>query len=74
MRLCIRSSVRSDTWSMTNSDESPVMALLRAGVPISLLLDLADPLGPDSADIVRAEHAVTERHDWLEVSREHAYA
>ena len=59
---------------MTKSDESPVMQLLRVGVPISLLLDLAEPLGPDSASIARAENAVAERHDWIALRREHAYA
>ena len=55
-------------------DESPVMELLRVGVPISLLLDLADPLGPDSSGIARAENAVAERHDWLVLRQEHAFA
>ncbi len=30
-------------------------ALLRAGVPLTLLLDLADPAGPDSVAILAAE-------------------
>lgn len=30
---------------------SPVMALLACGVPVTLLLDLLDPGGPDSAAI-----------------------
>jgi hypothetical protein len=30
-------------------------ALLRAGVPLSLLLDLGPPAGPDSAEILRVE-------------------
>lgn len=33
----------------------PVMELLAAGVPISLLCDLAEPHGPDSELISRAE-------------------
>lgn len=32
-------------------------ALVEAGVPLSLLLDLADPHGPDSAAIARDERA-----------------
>jgi hypothetical protein len=31
------------------------MEWLRAGVPLSLLLDLADPAGPDSGEILRVE-------------------
>jgi hypothetical protein len=31
------------------------MRLLRAGVPLSLLLDLADPQGPDTRAIMEAE-------------------
>ena len=31
------------------------MRLLRAGVPLSLLLDLADPDGPDTRAIMAAE-------------------
>lgn len=31
------------------------MQLLRAGVPLSLLLDLADPDGPDTRAIMEAE-------------------
>ena len=31
--------------------ESDVMDLLRQGIPLTLLLDLADPLGPHSDDL-----------------------
>ena len=34
---------------------SAVLALLRSGVPLSLLADLADAAGPDSAEIARRE-------------------
>lgn len=34
---------------------SPVMRLLEAGVPLTLLLDLAHPEGPDSAAINAVE-------------------
>ncbi len=32
-----------------------VLECLRAGIPLSLLLDLASPDGPDSRDIARRE-------------------
>lgn len=35
--------------------ESVVFGWLRAGVPLSLLLDLAWPDGPDSQEIARSE-------------------
>jgi hypothetical protein len=35
--------------------ESRVYEWLRAGVPLSLLLDLASPAGPDSREIARQE-------------------
>lgn len=35
-----------------------VMELLRQHVPIALLVDLADPSGPPSREIVRAERMV----------------
>jgi hypothetical protein len=37
------------------SEPHPAMQLLRAGVPLSLLLDLADPAGPDTRGIMAAE-------------------
>jgi hypothetical protein len=36
------------------------MRLLRAGVPLSLLLDLADPSGPDTWAIMQAERCAGE--------------
>ncbi|MFL6136376.1 MAG: hypothetical protein ACJ74O_01045 [Frankiaceae bacterium] len=33
----------------------PVLALLRSGIPLTLLVDLLDPRGPDSAEIARRE-------------------
>jgi hypothetical protein len=39
------------------SAESQALALLRDGVPLCLLMDLASPEGPDSAEIWRREHA-----------------
>ena len=38
-----------------------VQALLAAHVPLSLLLDLADPGGPHSADLLREERACADR-------------
>jgi hypothetical protein len=35
------------------------MRLLAAGVPLSLLLDLASPTGPDSERIAATERSVT---------------
>lgn len=42
---------------MTNSrgPASPAMRLLAAGVPLSLLIDLVSPLGPDSRGIIAYE-------------------
>ncbi|MDX6228827.1 MAG: hypothetical protein QOI76_2217 [Frankiales bacterium] len=36
------------------------MRWLRAGIPLSLLLDLADPSGPDTWGIMRAERVAGE--------------
>lgn len=44
-------------------------ALLAAHVPLSLLLDLADPLGPDSAGLFAAE---TGSVDWVLPRQRHA--
>ena len=38
--------------------ESRVFEWLRAGVPLSLLLDLAAPDGPDSREIARHERGI----------------
>ena len=35
----------------------PVMAALAAGVPLTLLMDLADPAGPDSRTVLATEVA-----------------
>jgi hypothetical protein len=37
------------------SKPHPAMRLLRAGIPLSLLLDLADPDGPDTRGIMAYE-------------------
>jgi len=42
----------------------PVMAALAAGVPLTLLMDLADPAGPDSRTVLATEVAdLTWLHD-----------
>ena len=38
--------------------ESQVFEWLRAGVPLSLLLDLASPAGPDSREIAATERSL----------------
>jgi len=43
-------------WS---EDPGHPMRLLAAGVPLSLLLDLASPEGPDSERIAASERSVT---------------
>jgi hypothetical protein len=53
-------SVAVETYGMDTTrfgDDTPPMAmrLLAAGVPLSLLLDLANPTGPDSETIAAAE-------------------
>ncbi|HVF04170.1 MAG TPA: hypothetical protein VNA20_04965 [Frankiaceae bacterium] len=40
------------------SGESVVFGWLRSGVPLSLLLDLASPDGPDSQEIARTERTL----------------
>lgn len=37
--------------------ETPVMELLEEHVPLSLIMDLSRPAGPDSADILQTEGA-----------------
>jgi hypothetical protein len=39
------------TTLTTELRERDVMALLRQGIPLTLLLDLADPSGPHSIDL-----------------------
>lgn len=34
---------------------SPVMTLLERGIPLTLLMDLLDPFGPPSEEILRSE-------------------
>ncbi len=59
-RTRVRSpACRTDTLGVTVNDETtrmhPVMRWLAGGIPLSLLLDLASPDGPDSRAILRTE-------------------
>jgi hypothetical protein len=47
-----------NTYQADESRHHP-MRLLAAGVPLSLLLDLASPTGPDSHGIAAMEQRVT---------------
>ena len=46
---------------------SPVMELLARGVPLSLLMDLAEPTGPDSRAINATERPATDPI-WLDAA------
>lgn len=48
---------RADNPVVLPADVHPVMTALAQGVPLTLLLDLADPAGPESARILAAETA-----------------
>jgi hypothetical protein len=43
------------TTLMDTRSENDVMDLLRQGIPLTLLLDLVDPLGPHSDDLLAHE-------------------
>ena len=43
------------TTVMAETMESDVMVMLRRGIPLTLLLDLADPFGPRSDELYDAE-------------------
>ena len=51
---------------------SPVMRLLEDGIPLSLLIDLAAPAGPDSASINAVERPPGDPI-WLEAADQHAW-
>lgn len=51
---------------------SPVMKMLEAGVPLTLLLDLAAEEGPDSASINAVERPPGDPI-WLEAADQHAW-
>lgn len=42
-------------WRDSTEGGSPVLVLLANGIPITLLMDLADPAGPQSADLLAHE-------------------
>jgi hypothetical protein len=50
--------VGHDDRGVVMDGETAAFALLRSGVPLSLLLDLASPEGPDSREIARSERVV----------------
>ncbi len=43
------------TTTLKSQRENDVMELLRQGVPLTLLLDLADPFGPHSTELFELE-------------------
>ena len=45
-------------------DESPIMSMLHEHVPLSLLVDLTDPEGPESSEILATEGEPEQR--WWE--------
>ena len=45
------------TTQIETARESDVMDMLRQGIPLTLLLDLADPLGPHSDELFVHEGA-----------------
>jgi hypothetical protein len=51
---------------------SPVMDLLHNGIPLSLLVDLADPHGPDSAAINSVERPPGDPI-WLDAADQEAW-
>jgi hypothetical protein len=68
MAMVVPSTSRLNDHDQTvQADQSPahVMELLEEHVPISLLLDLVAPAGPDSQDILETEGA-PEQAWWLQ--------
>lgn len=55
-------ALAAPTESGPAPEQSLPMRLLAAGIPLTLLLDLAEQFGPPSRDILRAEHGDAE---WL---------
>ncbi len=54
-------------WSSPSQQDDPVMDLLGAHLPLSLIMDLAMPAGPHSRDLLTAEPADT---SWLDAPQE----
>ena len=54
-RRVSRAERGADQLTVMTQTEDATMHLLAEGCPISLLLDLADPAGPDSEDILAHE-------------------
>jgi hypothetical protein len=51
----VNKEVQAMTMLMSETSESDVMDLLRQGIPLTLLLDLADPAGPRSIELYDVE-------------------
>jgi hypothetical protein len=64
-------AIITDTGVSESPNDSGVMALLGAGIPLSLLMDLVDAEGPQSRDLI--DHEVGDA-GWLGWSREHAHS
>jgi len=45
--------------TLTEHTDDAAMQLLAEGLPLSLLWDLVDPAGPDSADLLAHEGGIT---------------
>ncbi len=61
-----RQTPRTPTaWAETSTPEDPVMGLLGAHLPLSLIMDLVMPAGPHSRDLLIAEPGDT---SWLDQS------
>jgi hypothetical protein len=60
----------TDTGVSEGPDDTGVMALLEAGIPLSLLMDLVDAGGPQSRDLIVHEGGDTA---WLGWSRQHVH-
>jgi hypothetical protein len=64
-------AIITDTGVSEGPDDDGVMALLGAGIPLSLLMDLVDAEGPQSRDLI--DHEVGDS-EWLAWSRQHAHS
>jgi hypothetical protein len=64
-------AIITDTGVSDSPQDTGVMALLGAGIPLSLLMDLVDTGGPQSRDLLVHEVGDTA---WLGWSRQHAHS
>jgi hypothetical protein len=63
-------AIITDTGVAEGYDDTGVMAIMAAGIPLSLLMDLVDAEGPQSRDL--SSHEVGDS-SWLGWSRQHAH-